>query len=216
MSRTTVFIILGTIMLILAAMAAFKLDQEFSITKKKEPLFTTNGKQDKNPSNNLEKNPFIPPKSEIIESITSKNSFTTSSEDVQKTEPKNTIQQTQPFTDEIFVWITDAPKTIKPNEKAINQVRLTIEKKELSFRMVASEAIKTRTMLLQNPERLVIDIHGNWVASLPPIPSGNPWLDKIRVGYNDGYTRFVLELKKTPNTTETTQPKKNIIDVQIQ
>lgn len=125
-------------------------------------------------------------------------------------------QSAIPFTDDMFVWLTEAPSQLKKDEKAITQTRLAIGKKQLSFKVTGADTLKTRTMLLENPDRFVLDIQGKWGILLPPTPPANPWLKKIRLGLNNGYTRLVFELEKKPSSAEVKQIGKNKIEVIIQ
>lgn len=235
MSRTVVFFILGLIMLILATIAAFEFGEEFSakysdnngqmVTGIISKLLSANSNASKKISpnndntNTSKKDTSKNTNATVMQAkiLSLDNSTQLVKEGLLEDEhfQDDEEQKNNPEEENTFVWITETPSQIKKGEKAITQTRLTIGK-QISFKITGADVLKAHSMLLQNPERFVLDIQGNWAISLPPIPPTNPWLKKIRLGSHNGNTRLVFDLQKKPSVTEVKQLEKNKIEVQIQ
>ncbi|MEG2140807.1 MAG: hypothetical protein RRY20_08490, partial [Bilophila sp.] len=67
------------------------------------------------------------------------------------------------------VQTTKAPVKLVGNQKAITKARLKVDK-GVSFRITGAAALTAKTLLLENPDRYVVDLQGEWGISLPKVP----------------------------------------------
>lgn len=84
------------------------------------------------------------------------------------------------------------------NEKAATRFVVFAREKGATVRMGCSGKVEYSSMTLENPDRVVVDIEGNW--KFPPnlgIPK-NPLVSAVRVGQNGDKTRIVIDLKDKP------------------
>jgi N-acetylmuramoyl-L-alanine amidase len=123
---------------------------------------------------------------------------------VEKTEKK--IEKTENNTNEMPPF---APSYKKPMEvvtgeavsiveKATsNTIKVSISYEPFKVSIVSTLPLKTKTLLLSEPDRFVIDFEDtNSLNSLPPLTiDENPYLKSIRFGSVDNMGRMVLDLK---------------------
>ncbi|MDE5831375.1 MAG: AMIN domain-containing protein [Desulfovibrio sp.] len=93
----------------------------------------------------------------------------------------------------------EKPKAESPKQEApktITKFVVFSRDKGATIRITGSAALKPKTMLLENPTRLVIDLNGDWkFTDNPGIPK-NDLVSAIRVGKTGN--RVVLDLKEKP------------------
>lgn len=112
-----------------------------------------------------------------------------------------------------LVLTAKAPGKLAANQKAITQTRLELGK-DISFRMTGAVPLTVKTLLLEDPDRYVVDLQGEWGIQLPRIPK-NLLLKDIRVGQRDGATRLVFELTRKPESAQVNKVNTKTVDVRI-
>lgn len=89
-----------------------------------------------------------------------------------------------------------APQKIKAN--TITKFVVFARDKGATIRLGGSSPLHYKSTLLENPDRLVIDLDGNWeFPSNMAIPK-NELVNSVRVGKNEDKTRLVIDLKVKP------------------
>ncbi|WP_165078156.1 MULTISPECIES: AMIN domain-containing protein [unclassified Desulfovibrio] len=68
-----------------------------------------------------------------------------------------------------------------------------------TVRLTGNGPLRYKSMNLQNPDRVVLDLEGDWEVKAPAVPK-NPLVSAVRVGDLDGRTRIVIDLKGKPRT----------------
>ena len=69
-----------------------------------------------------------------------------------------------------------------------------------TVRLTGNGPLRYKSMNLENPDRVVIDLEGDWEVTPPAVPK-NPLVGTVRVGDMDGRTRIVIDLKGKPRST---------------
>lgn len=69
-----------------------------------------------------------------------------------------------------------------------------------TVRLTGNGPIKYRSMTLENPSRVVVDLEGDWQIKAPGVPK-NPMVSNVRVGRLQDRTRIVIDLKEKPRTS---------------
>ncbi len=84
----------------------------------------------------------------------------------------------------------EGPKVIK---------RITVMKvgDGTTVRLDSSQTPTYKTMRLNSPERLVIDLDGTWKLRAPGVPN-NALVSNVRIGDHKDGSRIVIDLKKAP------------------
>lgn len=112
----------------------------------------------------------------------------------------------------------EAPKKAEQNTGSGNITRFVVFSREngATIRIGGDKTMNYKSITLDNPDRLVIDIDGDW--KFPPrleVPK-NALVNTIRVGKNGDKTRLVIDLKEKPRVSRFIPTKKgDSLDVRI-
>lgn len=90
----------------------------------------------------------------------------------------------------------------KPAPKKLEITRFVVfsRDKGATVRLVGTAPIDYKSMTLNNPERLVIDLEGKWQIKAPGVPK-NPLVTNVRLGKFADKTRVVIDLSGKPAHT---------------
>lgn len=108
-------------------------------------------------------------------------------------------------------------KTAPQGQAARNITRFVVFAREsgATVRLVGSSPISYKTMSLNNPERVVVDLDGQWQIKAPGVPN-NPLVSNVRVGKLRDRTRVVIDLKAKPGRTRFVLSKdRDTLDVRV-
>lgn len=75
-----------------------------------------------------------------------------------------------------------------------------------TVRLAGNGPLRYKSMNLENPDRVVLDLEGRWEVKTPAVPK-NPLVNAVRVGEMDGRTRIVIDLKSKPRSAKVTPAK---------
>ena len=126
-------------------------------------------------------------------------------------EPKQEKEQAK---EGVVVLTTKAPAKLAAGQTAITATRLELGK-SVVFRMTGAAPIKTKTLLLKDPNRYVVDLQGNWGIQLPRVPK-DLWISGIRLGHHEESTRLVFELTRAPVSAKVVKINNTTVEVRIQ
>lgn len=115
--------------------------------------------------------------------------------------------------DGVVVLTTKAPAKLAPGQTAITATRLELGK-SVTFRISGAVPLKTKTLLLKDPNRYVVDLQGNWGIQLPNVPK-DLWISGIRMGQHEHATRLVFELTRAPVSASVVKINDTTIEVRI-
>lgn len=99
------------------------------------------------------------------------------------------------------------PKTIKK----IAVIRMD---DEVAVRLDGSEPLVYKTMHLKAPERVVVDLEGQWAIKAPGVPE-NKYVSNVRIGKQGDKTRIVIDLRQTPQGVRYVKRSAEELDVRI-
>lgn len=112
----------------------------------------------------------------------------------------------------------EKPKTEKnahPRERSISRFVVFARDKGATVRLTGNAPFRYKSMNLSNPERVVVDLEGQWQVTAPGVP-GNPLVSNVRVGKMGDRTRLVIDLKEKPRSTRLVLTKDgNSLDVRL-
>ena len=111
------------------------------------------------------------------------------------------------------VLTTKAPAKLAPGQTAVTATRLELGK-SVVFRITGAAPIKTKTLLLKDPNRYVVDLQGNWGIQLPNVPK-DLWISSIRMGQHEHATRLVFELNRAPVSASVVKINDTTVEVRI-
>lgn len=98
----------------------------------------------------------------------------------------------------------------------INRFVIYSREKGATVRIGGNGAIVYKSMTLENPDRVVLDLDGHW--QFPPNPGvpKNDLVNNVRIGQMGDKTRVVIDLKEKPRSTRVISAKKgDSLDVRV-
>ncbi len=107
--------------------------------------------------------------------------------------------------------------TEKPAPKKLEITRFIVfaRDKGATVRLVGTAPIDYKSMTLNNPERLVIDLEGKWQIKAPGVPK-NPLVTNVRLGKFADKTRIVIDLSgKAAHTRYLLSKDKLSLDIRV-
>lgn len=132
----------------------------------------------------------------------------------EKPQPKASEPKREKGQPGVVVLTTKAPAKLAAGQTAITATRLELGK-SVVFRMSGAAPIKTKTLLLKEPNRYVVDLQGNWGIELPRVPK-DLWISGIRMGHHEESTRLVFELTRAPVSAKVVKINDTTVEVRIQ
>lgn len=87
-----------------------------------------------------------------------------------------------------------------PVAKTINRFVIFSREKGATIRIAANAPLNYKSMTLENPDRVVIDLDGAWQFPANPGIPKNELVQSVRVGKNGDKTRVVIDLKEKPRS----------------
>ncbi len=105
----------------------------------------------------------------------------------------------------------------KPAPKKLEITRFVVFARDrgATIRLVGTAPIDYKSMTLNNPERLVIDLEGKWQAKAPGVPK-NPLVTNVRLGKFADKTRVVIDLSGKPAHTRYVLSKDKLsLDIRV-
>ena len=91
----------------------------------------------------------------------------------------------------------EAPKPKPKGPKTIKKITVSTVDDAVNVRVEASEDPQYKTMLLKSPDRLVVDLEGQWAIKAPGVPT-NKYVSNVRIGKQGDKTRIVIDLRQNP------------------
>lgn len=111
----------------------------------------------------------------------------------------------------------NAPAVAKAagGERGISRFVVFARDKGATVRLVGSAPIRYKTMTLTNPDRVVVDLEGQWQIKAPGVPK-NALVSNVRIGKMADKTRVVIDLTEKPARSRFVLSKDgNTLDVRL-
>lgn len=107
-----------------------------------------------------------------------------------------------------------APVKEKPSSTGKSVDRFVVYARDggATVRIVGNANISYKPMLLTGPDRVVLDLDGDWDIKAPGIPK-NKLVTNIRIGKLNGKTRIVIDLNSTAKIRYTLSRDRRMLDV---
>ena len=96
--------------------------------------------------------------------------------------------------------------------KSIERFVVYVRENGATVRIVGNTNISYKPMLLTEPDRVVLDLDGDWDIKAPGIPK-NKLVTNIRIGKPNGKTRVVIDLNSTAKIRYTLSKDRRMLDV---
>jgi hypothetical protein len=98
--------------------------------------------------------------------------------------------------------------------KHITNIVVYVTQEGVTLRLGGDRPLEYKSMLLGNPDRLVLDFEGQWNMSIPGVPQ-NKLIKAIRVGRQADATRMVVDLHRAPASYRLIKTSPQGLDVRL-
>ena len=99
-------------------------------------------------------------------------------------------------------------------EKSVERFVVYAREDGATVRIVGNANISYKPMVLTGPDRVVVDLDGDWDIKAPGIPK-NDLVTNVRIGKLNGKTRVVIDLNSSAKTRYTLSKDRRMLDVRV-
>ena len=99
-------------------------------------------------------------------------------------------------------------------EKSVERFVVYAREDGATVRIVGNANISYKPMVLTGPDRVVVDLDGDWDIKAPGIPK-NDLVTNVRIGKLNGKTRVVIDLSSSAKTRYTLSKDRRMLDVRV-
>ena len=99
-------------------------------------------------------------------------------------------------------------------EKSVERFVVYAREDGATVRIVGNVNISYKPMVLTGPDRVVVDLDGDWDIKAPGIPK-NDLVTNVRIGKLNGKTRVVIDLNSSAKTRYTLSKDRRMLDVRV-
>lgn len=140
----------------------------------------------------------------------------TSQQTFQKTPQKTSsgVSDRSPSAVKPGTLVTRSSLPAQAGKQVVTSSTLTMDGDVITLRLEANSALKGKAFILASPDRVVLDLSGDWKLTAPRVPS-NRMLRELRVGAREEGTRLVFDMKVKPNKATLKQVGSRILELRI-
>lgn len=110
--------------------------------------------------------------------------------------------------------VTRSSLPAKAGSKVVTSATLTMDGDVVTLRLQGTAAMQGKTFLLSGPDRVVLDVVGDWKMEAPRVPS-NRMVRALRVGSQGTATRLVFDMKVKPVKARVTNVVPDTLELTI-
>ena len=89
----------------------------------------------------------------------------------------------------------EQPEKVEPKyERVVTSARFAMQGSQIKLILQGNAPMVGHYFTLENPDRVVLDLAGNWEVQVPKVPS-NRLVRAVRVGHHEDKTRIVFDMK---------------------
>lgn len=110
--------------------------------------------------------------------------------------------------------VTKSSLPAKAGGQVVTSAVLTMDGDVVTLNLKGTSAMRGKTFMLVEPDRVVLDIEGDWKVEAPRVPS-NRMVRALRVGSQDTATRLVFDMRVKPVKVKVTNPDADSLELTI-
>jgi len=110
--------------------------------------------------------------------------------------------------------VTRSTLPAQSGKQVITNAVLTMDGDVVTLRLEANGPISGRSFMLPSPDRVVLDIAGDWKLAVPRVPS-NRMLRELRLGARGDGIRLVFDMRVKPNKATLKQAGSRVLELRI-
>ncbi len=115
------------------------------------------------------------------------------------------------------------PDTAKPlavtpakGPHSLKNISLHFKGKGVLLRIESDNAFTGKTFVLPGPDRMVVDLAGEWNNMRAPSVPSNNLVKGVRIGKQSGGPRLVLDLARPPKSHEAVRPSPTLMEITVE
>ena len=110
--------------------------------------------------------------------------------------------------------VTRGTLPVQSGKQVVTSSTLTMDGDVVTLRLEANSPIKGKSFILASPDRVVLDLSGNWKLAAPRVPS-NRMLRELRTGAREDGIRLVFDMRVKPNSATVKQISSRVLELRI-
>lgn len=110
--------------------------------------------------------------------------------------------------------VTKSSLPAKAGVRVVESATLTMDGDVVTLNLRGVAPMRGKSFMLTGPDRVVLDIDGDWKVEAPRVPS-NRMVRSLRVGTQDKATRLVFDMRVTPLKVKVTNPTPDSLELTI-
>ncbi len=110
--------------------------------------------------------------------------------------------------------VTKSSLPAKAGGQVVTSAVLTMDGDVVTLNLKGTSAMRGEDLMLVEPDRVVLDIEGDWKVEAPRVPS-NRMVRALRVGSQDTATRLVFDMRVKPVKVKVTNPDADSLELTI-
>lgn len=110
--------------------------------------------------------------------------------------------------------VTKSSLPAKAGSRVVSAATLTMDGDVVTLNLRGGTAMRGKTFILTGPDRVVLDIEGDWKVEAPRVPS-NRMVRSLRVGAQNTSTRLVFDMRVKPVKVQVTNPAPDCLELTI-
>lgn len=110
--------------------------------------------------------------------------------------------------------VTKSSLPAKAGVRVVESAILTMDGDVVTLNLRGGAPMRGKSFMLTGPDRVVLDIDGDWKVEAPRVPS-NRMVRSLRVGTQDKATRLVFDMRVTPLKVKVTNPTPDSLELTI-
>lgn len=110
--------------------------------------------------------------------------------------------------------VTKSSLPAKAGSLVVTSATLAMDGDVVTLTLQGTGAMRGKTFILAGPDRVVLDIEGDWKMEAPRVPS-NRMVRSLRVGARDQATRLVFDMRVKPLKVKVAHPAADSLELTI-
>lgn len=110
--------------------------------------------------------------------------------------------------------VTRGTLPAQSGKQVVTSSTLTMDGDVVTLRLEANSPIKGKSFMLTSPDRVVLDLSGDWKLAAPRVTS-NRMLRELRVGAREDGVRLVFDMRVKPNGATLKQVSSRVLELRI-
>ncbi|MCH5276509.1 MAG: AMIN domain-containing protein [Desulfovibrionaceae bacterium] len=110
--------------------------------------------------------------------------------------------------------VTKSSLPARAGTRVVTGAVLTMDGDVVTLKLQGNDAMRGKAFMLTEPDRVVLDLEGDWKMEVPRVPS-NRMVKALRTGRQGAATRLVFDMRVKPVKVDVTKPGASSLELTI-